>query len=198
MDITIWFNSSLRFFFFSTTLFSNTFFTRRIYLMRRFCFNYTMYEVLVFLSIGLRGRLGLNSFYSLRDWNNLEMATFSFRLISPYRSVLAQINNHRFWCQCDAGISADGRPTLSVRMVWTTQWSDMRDTTQRGHLVMRYWYHLDWLLLAVRGGLDLVTVLLGAVALETIFGVFIFILILWTFLCMGDLNLSESMACTIE
>ena len=39
---------------------------------------------------------------------------------------------------------------------------------------------------------------LGSCCLETIFGVFILILILWTFLCMGDLNLSESMACTIE
>ena len=79
--------------------FPNTFFTLRIYLMRRFRFNYTMYEVLVFLSIyrTCAGALVLILSTLSATATTLRRPTFSFRPISPYRSVLARINNHRFF-----------------------------------------------------------------------------------------------------
>lgn len=98
MDITIWFNSSLRFFSKTTTLFSQHLFYAAHLLDAAVSFQlHHVRSTCLFIYLSdVRGRFGLNSFYSATA-TTLRRPTFSFRPISPYRSVLARINNHRFF-----------------------------------------------------------------------------------------------------
>ena len=159
--------------------FPNTFFTLRIYLMRRFRFNYTMYEVLVFLSIyrTCAGALVL-ILSTLRRQQPWEGPRFHFAQSHHIDRFSRESTITGFFMSMRCGDL--GQWARAPRCLVRSPYLMMiligyaRHNATCGYLVMHCWYHLDWLLLAVRGGLGLGYCSLGSCCFGDYFSVFSF------------------------